>query len=240
MQERSLAFPVLLLCATCCVLGGTGCYSYQPPTAAQRQLLRTRDQTEAGQSTYERREIQLRADGPIFAGQFDGFWVGQRRPVPRLRLQLFPDVGSKVLDLVVGPDELIVGLSPASDPYRRSLGSGSDAIERPLTLLALTLQRHWAGLRDRDVVGSRNVEDGHVLRLVPLPSGISIDVKVDRAMQVQQWRFCYRGFDWTLDEGPPLRFVADDTALEIEVSSREPVDSLPAAVFELSTAASGS
>ena len=35
MQERSLAFPVLLLCATCCVLGGTGCYSYQPPTAAQ-------------------------------------------------------------------------------------------------------------------------------------------------------------------------------------------------------------
>jgi len=206
----------------------------------ESRQLRVRGQARAEQPRFERREIVLRAQGSVFSGQLEGVWIGQRRPASRLRIQLFPDVGSKVVDLAVGPTSLAVGRGPGTKPYRWRFSEGGEKLRRPLSVLGLSLQRYWAGVEPGDVVGVRTIDGGYVLRLAPHRSGVGIDVVVNERMQVERWQFHYLSGAWELEVGPPLRLLAGDAVVVIETTSTEVVEDLEPRLFDISLPSGGS
>jgi len=236
MEDRLLAALVLLMG----MFSTASCHRFHPPSQAQLTLLRSQQTADSQRPLFERREILVRATGSSFAGQFEGVWVARRTPRPQLRLQLFPDVGSKVLDLVVGPNRVTVGTSPQSQPYQRRFGPDGDSISRGVTVFAISLQQHWTGLVPSDVTGIRAAPNGYLLQLRDHASGVSVHARVDSQMRLQQWLFGYRGVNWRLEVGSPLRFVAADARIEITTTAHERLRHLPAQLFSIAPATNGS
>lgn len=226
---RAVLLAVLL---TLSAYAAIGCHRYIPLTPAQAKQLQENEA--AAKAPYVRRKLLVDSNSEQLPGQFEGVFIGQREPQIRYRLQLFPDLGPKVLDMAIDAQHLIVTNSPKEPAYQQVFGENAPTIKRPLTLFAVSLYRHFGGLRQGDVIGSRSIEGGYILRLKPHASGIESYAEVDPALRLKKWRFNYRGFSWELDVGPPVRLIADDTAIELRFSEEEGLDKLPDHLFDLS------
>lgn len=181
------------------------CSSFAPPTPATLQALSANAVTPRPRQ--ERVVVDLETPG--LAGEFTGaLQVVPATPV-LVRLQLFPEVGGKLLDLRVDGDT-IAGDFADGPPYRCGLPVGPATGPHPCLVLAVVLCEAFTPVVPARVTGERAGRDGLELRLVPAVGGGEVEVVVDAARRPLRWhcRYCGLRFTFTRDgvlSGPYLK-----------------------------------
>jgi hypothetical protein len=133
---------------------------------------------------------------PWLTGEFDGVALAaDRSPSPSVRVQVFGDLGPKMLDLAARPDR-IVGYFPQTMEGVDCLLPG-EAAPHLLLFMGVTLLEDLLPFRRSRVVGLQDEEDGVWLRLKPLVPGLTTDVFRSRAGETQKRRFSWiYGISW--------------------------------------------
>ncbi|MBL9079112.1 MAG: hypothetical protein JNL08_16530 [Planctomycetes bacterium] len=143
--------PTLCLC-----LLGAACQGFAPPTAEVLQRVRPMPCAARVPARFE-----LELESPALTGVFDGVSaVGPQR----FALQLFPDVGGKVFDLVVTADR-IAATTPAGDYVATAPLDG--APPHLALVLAAVFAELLAPVPPARVLGERQCDGVVQLRLAP-------------------------------------------------------------------------
>lgn len=154
---------------------------------------------------------------------------------PRARMQWFPDLGAKVLDLLVAPDQVHATIPPAGIVFAHD---GRDTAPRHLLYwMAVSLLEQLVPLTAERVVGTV-VEDGRQwLVLRPLCAGTEVEALIDKDGRVCERRFLHRHVPWSVTSSGTAPEVITVTGagfqLRVLVHGTEFAASLPEAVFAL-------
>lgn len=218
------ATPALAVLAGCAAVDGP------PPPALLARLA----QPAAPAARVSAGTLEL--DGAGLRGTFEARVAVRARGGARdVRLQLFPDIGGKLLDVVATP-AAIHGRFPQAG---RAVDHDAGAATPPslLLLVGLTLLELETPITAVRVLGARSRGDGWDVRLEPAMPGLSVRAWLDAAGDPVQHALGWRGAHWLVDHaartirGPG--FVA-------RFDVRETVErALPDAAFQLEPAAEG-
>ena len=228
--------PPLLVLAL--VLSG-GCRGFAPP---EPELLARLERRAEGGTGPERRTARLEVEGEDFAGDFTAVLVTDGAPRPSARLQLLPEVGPKVLDLVARPDALEGSLP--GEPYSHARGDAPPPLH-PLAILACCVLEDVAPLAPR-VAGAREttLDDGSPgleLSVEPVLEGCEVTALVDASGAVRERRFRLGRARWReVCEGDRRAFLAPGTRWVLRDETRAPIEAPPRSLFRLSPAPAGS
>jgi hypothetical protein len=215
--KRHLA-PLLLLVA--------GCVGFDQPTSARLEglPLDREDRASSPRSqTYARCRFRMSVDSPWLAGEFDGIVVAHRFMLnPVLRVQLFGDLGPKMVDLVARPDR-IVGYFPQT---REGIDCDlpREATPHLLLFLGASLTEEFLGWGDRSrVTGVRAEGDGAWLRLRPTIPGTAPLLYVERGSTAKKRHVSWMtGVSW--DEVWPTpeecRITAPNLSIRVRILER--------------------
>lgn len=187
------------------ILAATGaCQQMGPPPPA---LLATLDEgvVSAERRIAERRIAECRVDAPQFSGDFRAVVVQAPAPT-RVRLQLIPDFGGKVLDLIAGADAV-----HADWPY----AGGGDGEAPPAALseaIGISLLEAAAPLASRRVLGARIHEAGWLLEVLPVfdDAELTVHALVDAGGRVLERRYRRGRMRWREDLRAQPRFAAPE------------------------------
>lgn len=138
-----------------------------------------------------RRKLRVTIECPWLNGEFTGLLAARTGPAPQVRLQLFPDVGGKVLDLLARPDRISAHLPKTGESVDAEPGASS----HPLVFMGVTLLEHLAPIRDR-VNGVRHEGDDLWYRVHPVAPGAQVTLLLVPA-RVARRRFAWpSGAQW--------------------------------------------
>lgn len=215
--------PVLLLTASCS--------SYETPTA---ETFRRLNLSPAPPPAATRIRVHLSLDSRWLAGEFDGVVVALPGRSPVARLQLFGDVGPKMIDLLARPDR-VAGYFPQT---REGLDVRlpEQATPHPLLFLGVTLLEDLADVDESRVLGVRESDPGWWLDLKPLVPGLRSEALRGPDGRLLERRFTWMyGVSWRAvwESRDECRVSASGVDLRLRILDREPVDPLPARAFEL-------
>jgi hypothetical protein len=226
------SFPSVLL------LLAAGCSGFDLPTPDQlRALPLSADAPAPPGQPPVRIRFQLSIDSPWLAGEFEGvILAGDSSGGPRLRAQLFGDLGPKIVDLTVRSDR-VVGYFPQT---REGIDCAlpREATPHPLLFMGASLGEE---LLDREtagrVTGIREESGGAWLRLRPFLPGTEVHRFASAGdPQVKKRRFWWMiGVHWEEDWISPTecRISAPNVAIRVKILGRERRD-LPASQMDLS------
>jgi hypothetical protein len=227
---KSLPAVLLLLAA--------GCSGFETPTPAQlRALPLSGEESAPSGQPLTRIRFQLSIDSPWLAGEFEGVVLADRTPAgPRLRAQLFGDLGPKVADLTVRADR-IVGYFPETHEGI-DCALPREASPHPLLFMGASLGEE---LLDPEtpgrVTGIREEAGGVWLRLRPFVPGTEVHrFAVAGNPAVKKRRFWWMiGVHWEEDWVSPTecRITAPNLAIRVKILGRESRD-IPASQMDLS------
>ena len=174
MTSRVLAILVLGLMSGLVV----GCRGFRPATDATRALVKPMEL--AAKVPSEQFVVEL--ESPFITGVYDALCVVDQQT---LRVQLFPDVGGKVLDVTIGPLQITAEMPGSS--YRANAPFA--AAEPHLALgLAAMLGELRTAIRGR-VLGERVGSHGAIeVQLVPALGSGTVVAELAEDGRVQ----CYR------------------------------------------------
>lgn len=130
------ALPLLLL---------AGCAGLPAPTPEALRRLKTSFPPPS--SPYVRVHAEVRIDSDRFAGNFHAVLVARTGGDPQVRLQLLPDVGPKVLD-VLATRQRIRGWFPQTGEML-DVALPSEARAHPIVFFGLTLLERFADIEGR-------------------------------------------------------------------------------------------
>lgn len=219
-----------------CVLGltalGSGCSSWSPPPAALIQKLPAPTQTAP---RYTRWEVTARVEGGS-ASELVGVLLVQHTPALRVRMQLYPEIGGKVMEMWLGPDGYT---SLANAPLRRwqqgeprRQRSATDGPRCEMDVLALSLRRALQPLRAEDVEGARAEPSGWRLDLGETPEGVDLEADVTADGTVTRWAFSYVTVSWALEhDGEDLVFSGDGIRVRLVRGAESHPGEVPDALF---------
>lgn len=182
------------------------CQSFRPMTDAERAAFRPILQEPV------RVRAHVTIDSDRLRGGFDALLVADPDG-PKVRLQLFPDVGEKVLDLIARPDRFVGRLAG-----ERIDVAPENARPDALSLFAFTLLELFAPVTADRVAGVR----GTAFRLRPVAG----DIDVVRDGETLAFRFGWIG--WTWNDG----IEAKGFRLSLADVERTPAPDLDPRVFE--------
>jgi len=202
-----------------------GCSRFSPPEETE---LRAIDGRPRPPGPFVRVRASVDIDGRWLSGTFEAALVARSGEDPAARLQLFPDLGGKALDLAVRRDR-VTGYFPHT-------GEGIDwalpgeARAHPLLFLGLTLLERFAPVTRERVLGVRR-EAGSPPRFLlrPVVEGVRVVDGGGRRFRWGPWA------DWT-ERGDPLReSVLEAPGLRIRVRTLEvrAVEAVDPALFAL-------
>lgn len=195
-----------------------GCSALGPPPEGARELLAVRDEA-AG----ERRVGYVDIESEAFTGSFKSVLVSESGG-PRVRLQLLPELGTKVLDLAAGPDGL-------QSVWAFGAGDGTARLER---MVAISLLEGAAGLDfARVVAGAERAAGGFVLEVAPVVPGVEVRVEVAADGRVVGRRFADGVVRWAERFEPEHAFVAPGFSWRVLDEERTPLEAVPAGLFEV-------
>ncbi len=184
----------LLVQAGLCLLVGWawGCRGLsEPGPEIQRQV---RELSVPDGAVRRRASVELEASG-LF-GNYVGAAVLRAGEEPAARLQLLPNVGSKLLDLAVNGDR-ISGYFPAAG-VRVDHGRANGTPPRHvLVFLAASLLEQVVPLEGRVLGVILEDEDGVVLRAEGALEGVALRVRLDGQGRVAERRYRLRHVSWT-------------------------------------------
>ncbi|MEM7261582.1 MAG: hypothetical protein AAF488_06290 [Planctomycetota bacterium] len=176
-------------------------------------------------------EASISVESPQFAGRFRALIAGNTGPTPRVRIQLYPDVGGKILDLAASSDRIVGFTTDGSQkldvnvphPLPRSF----------LTFLALTLlDRHLQPVADTPLQIS--TDHGGELVAFRRPSAWP-GHRVEEPRRLTNLRVHhYRSVSWNeqVTENR-IAITAPDFSLTIEPTDVDYDSPLPESVFVL-------
>jgi len=199
----------------------SGCAALGPPPPELEALL---PGASAGST---RRTGRLRVESPWLGGEFRVVAIERRGAEPRVRLQLFPDVGGKLLDLVARPDGVEARWTHEDELVveRREL----------VGFLCVSLVEAATPLRWGRIEGGRRTADGYSLLVEPGSRGLDLELRVelDEAGEVQARHFELDGIGWTEERAPRHRFHARDFEWVFLEEREEAIPDPPDTLFEL-------
>ncbi|KAA3611762.1 MAG: hypothetical protein DWQ01_06675 [Planctomycetota bacterium] len=174
-----------------------------------------------------RSQSRLRLESKLFSGEFTAVCIAEPGPEARARMQWFPDLGGKVLDLNLSPQRIQARMLHGDMQLDWSSDSGEPLPRQLLSFIALSLQ---ARLLPRQA-GPALSEDGFRTLHSPVP-GLRIRVQCDHQGKVLRWVFRYRGVQWQMNEGSPRRIEAKDFTVEIWPESLDEEASFSDRIFQ--------
>jgi hypothetical protein len=168
-------------------------------------------------------------DSPRFSGLFEAVLAARPGGAARARLQLFPDVGGKVLDLVATPRRIAGFFPPTHESFEAELPLADGAPRHLLFFMGVTLLELFTPVTPGRVRGARADGGAWEVELEPAVAGGRVRAWIDPAGAVLRRAFRYGGVAWvaTADriEGGPFRMTA-------EGRTQEPAGDVPDALFE--------
>jgi len=214
------------------LLAAGGCSGFAPPTDEDFRRLRLDPAPRHPEAV--RYRIRLSVDSAWLAGEFDGVVLAREGPSPVARMQLFGDVGPKVLDLLARPDR-ILGYFPQTHEGVDCRLPG-EAAPHPILFLGASLLEDLADLTEDRVLGVRPDPQGWWLDLKPAVPGMRSE-----ALRSRDGRTIERRFRWTYGvgwserrEGPDESEVrASGLSLRVRVLETSSLEKPPARAFEL-------
>lgn len=159
---------------------------------------------------------------PRLAGTFDAALLVEPGPRGRARLQLFPDLGGKVLD-VVACDERIEGVIPHASQHVRADPRAERLEAHLLAFAGVTLLELATPVTRSRVLGVRRAGTGYELRLAPRAAASEVVASVDAGGRVQRIALRAAGAAWSVTPGPPLVVEAPGFLLRATVHEQEPL-----------------
>ena len=181
-------------------------------------------------------------DAPSLSGVYQGLLAVRTGRDVHLRVQLFPDLGSKFLDLSVTPSGIEGRMG--DEKLSLELPAGNDADEAPEAslpfLFAVTLQEHFTALDPERVIGVRSLWGNWQLRLAPQGFGVEVTVVLDEELRILERRYRYRGARWRELPGEPLRIAAWGVELTLATTEEDVVAELPDGLFLVPPSNAGS
>jgi hypothetical protein len=174
-----------------------GCAAWSPPRAATLASLASLAPMPLASLVPGQFELELRSPG--LSGTFDAVCAIDG---DGLRLQLFPDVGGKVLDVVVGNDTITADL--AGTPYvaRAPLHR---AAPHPALLLAAVVAELAAPIVPARVRGEREAHGGIELDLAPALGGGAVRATLTPGGVVAAYSIELAGMSFVLHADGRLR-----------------------------------
>jgi len=223
---------------TVLLLLAAGCSGFEPPTPDRLRALPLPAEAPASPGQPPTRiRFQMSIDSPWLAGEFEGVILAGSSPTgPRLRAQLFGDLGPKVADLTVQSDR-VVGYFPQT---REGIDCALPRAATPHPLLFMgaslgeeLLDPETAGR----VTGIREESGGAWLRLRPFVAGTEVHRFVSTGdPQVKRRRFWWMfGVHWEEDWVSPAecRISAPNLTIRVKIQGRESQE-FPASQLDLS------
>jgi hypothetical protein len=216
---KRLAAVLLLLAA--------GCAGFDEPTPERLQGLPLQPSPAEGNASG--RSISVRfhmsVDSPWLAGEFDGVALAGFGGfgLPKLRAQLFGDLGPKMADLAVDPGR-IVGYFPQTREGVDCAIPG-EAAPHPLLFIGASLaQELLSSEAAEEVTGVREESDGTWLRLHPFLQGTEVHRLMSRRNpEVKRRRFWWMlGVHWEEDWVSPTecRITAPNLSMRVKILER--------------------
>lgn len=223
------------------LLLAAGCAGFDPPTPQRLSSLhvspvRTNWYPRTG-ALILRSRFQASVDSAWLAGEFDGVVVADPRPgAPRLRAQLFGDLGPKAADLLVRPDR-IVGWFPQTHEGV-DCAIPDEAARHPLLFMGASLAEELLGQDTGDrVTGIREEDGGAWLRLQPVLPGVEVHRFVSASdPAVKRRRFSWMlGIHWEEDwrSAEECLITAPGLRLRIRLLERSATPAAEAPAIEL-------
>lgn len=230
-QAADSAKVRLLLQAGLCVLVGWawGCRGLsEPGPEVQRQV---RELSVPDGSVRRRANVELEASGLL--GKYVGAAVLRAGEEPAARLQLLPNVGSKLLDLAVNGDR-ISGYFPAAGVRVDHARSGGAPPRHVLSFLAASLLEQVVPLEGRVLGVIREDEGGALLRAEGALEGVALRVRLDGQGRVVERRYKLRQVSWTETiEGGSRAFRGRGFAWTMTDIEEAGIPAPPDALFQL-------
>lgn len=210
------------------VLGLTlvaGCGTLGPPPNQLREVLPA---TAPDEASFSRRTAWARIESQGFSGEFNSVLVEEHGANPRVRFQLLPELGSKVLDMVVTPQRTV--------GYWPHLGQGFDEAGRDLIgFLSVSLLENGARLSFDRIIAGRRSSKGYELEVRPVIAGGHTRLRVfldpDGSLLRREYR--HLGVRWREVFRPVHRIEAGNFLWVISDEMTQGIDSVPTQLFEL-------
>ena len=225
---RALPLRLLLLAAT----GLTGCFTLPldapPPELADRFPAAEKTQREAW-------EAELDVESEALTGRFHAVAIADVGRAPRVRFQLLPDVGGKVLDLAATPDGAR-GYMPHAGVVLDAIATDDEPLPRhPIVLFAATLLERATPVSFERLRGARREPDGGwTLDLVGALAGVEVRVALDAAGSVLRRDYRFRGARWREEFGPSThRIESASMTIDLSAETAEVVPVDPAAADDV-------
>jgi hypothetical protein len=165
----------------------------------------------------------MSVDSPWLAGEFEGAVLARHGGgAPVIRMQLFGDLGPKILELSARPGR-IVGYFPQT---REAVDCAlpAEAAPHPLILLGASLVERFSAVNAERVLGLREEADGAWIRLRPAIEGMETRVFRDRAGRMETRRLSWMyGLSWEEQwrGEEEVRIAAPDLSIRVKILERE-------------------
>jgi hypothetical protein len=190
-----------------------------------------------------RLQAEVEIESPTLRGHFDLILAAAPGAHPRLRAQLFPALGPKILDLSASTRRLEARIPQERHSLAVDLTRPVPAeVTRELAfLLGVTLLESLGPPPQERALAARRTAEGFVVRTAPLLPSIEVEVDLDPAGQVRRRRFRLGRIAFTeILESPDARRVeAEDFLLRVAVVEQREDPDLPGDLLALPPEASG-
>ena len=216
--EQKMRSAVIILLAL------SACRGYSEPTD---ELLDRVEAIPPLPGPYLRVEADLDVESPWLSGRFNIVAIGRTGVDPRVRAQLFPDIGGKAVDLVAFPGRVIGTLPQAGQAVDSDLKTEKDL--HPLHFMGITLLEHFASGITNRVIGARPAEGWLLLK--PLAGRGEVQVKLDENDRIVRRIFTWHT-TWEEEIGPDeVTIRTKGVTIRLTNIRRKPLESVPDSIF---------
>ena len=182
-----------------------------------------------------RRTAWTRIESPGFSGEFKAVSIEEGGAEPRVRLQLLPEVGGKVLDMVVSPRRTVGYWLHLATSFEETRGPGEGGTRDLVAFISCSLLENAVPLTYDRVLGGRRTADGYELRVSPIMDGgrtrVEVLLAVDGTLLAR--RYTHRGVGWRETFHPAHRFQSRGFSWVLEDETVEEIAAPPEVLFEL-------
>ncbi|MFT5289871.1 MAG: hypothetical protein ACI82F_001942 [Planctomycetota bacterium] len=228
---RGLVLALGLMPLAACL---SGYNSFSPTNSPPTFLLSWLDANGPAEShAFERTQGRVRIESPYLSGTFTSALIRRRGVDPAVRLQLYPELGGRVLDLTATPYGFEGIIPPADIDVSWSLSDGKPP-RHFFSFLAASLMEESANLSAERAIGAApGPEHSWLVALTPNFEGLKVVATLDAHGILKGKEYTLRNVSWTQDTQGQRSIVGVDFRMTILEEATAPTDHLADSLFRL-------